>query len=70
MMRLISRPGFWIWMMGVMVLSGTGMLALLLLMPGGQDVTLFRLAVVLGASALIAVPFSRGISKTMTAPVT
>ena len=68
MTKLISRPGVWIWLMAVMVLSGTLMTALLLLAPKGQDLTMVRLAVLFAVSALLAVPVSRTISSAMMPP--
>lgn len=44
--------------MAVMVLSGIGITALLLLAPPGQALTLMRLAVLVVASALLAVPIA------------
>jgi hypothetical protein len=64
-MRLISRPGVWIWLISVMVLSGTGMTAMLVLAPPGQDLTMVWLGVLFAISALLAVPVSRTISSSM-----
>jgi len=55
-------------MIVVMVLTGAGITAVLLLAPEGQDVRV-HIAIAAAASGLLAIPFSRMISKSMTAPV-
>jgi hypothetical protein len=70
MLTQLTRPGVWIWLMAVMVLSGTGLTAVLLLSPQGQDLTLLRLALVFAVSGVVAVPVARSVSKTLMAPAT
>jgi hypothetical protein len=66
---MLLRPGIWIWMIGAMVLAGAAITGVLVLAPQGQDVRL-HIFVAVAVASLIAIPFSRSISKAMTAPST
>jgi hypothetical protein len=64
---MMTRPGIWIWMITVMVLTGVGITAVLLLSPEAADVRL-QFAIATLASGIAAIPISRTISKSMMAP--
>lgn len=64
---MMTRPGIWIWMIVVMVLTGAGITGVLLLAPENADVRL-HIAIAALVSGVASIPISRMISKTMMAP--